>query len=495
MPSIEKKESGLKKSLGLIFVYTVATGSIFTYVSYWDSVFFSYCGAGTFLAFALMTLAILPVALVYSELSPLFHTSGGELIYNTVGMNKHVGFLASWLIMAAWISVPPAVCMAIATFFKEIFGLAIPTIGIVGIGVVILLLVFAMSMQNITFLVKVQAFCLFANIATTLLTAVLVLTSGHWSISNLAGMFNFSNIETTGGIPGWIIGMALLITPYFGFETVPQMVEEGDFPISNTKKAICGSVLTCGVIYAIFFFCVAGLDKPAVLLADGVGDTGFMTIRAMQNLLGWRVWPMIYAVISVLLGMTASILGFWMSTVRMMYSMGKKNFLPKAFTYVNRHQQPILPNIFLLGISLIFILLMNAGSFMNSFFNLHVLRLRLRLCHHHDLGCADSQEAPRMVCRQQESGQGRQLHPLPGHDHHDRHRLLLHPGPGQGLLDLLWHLPGHRRLHQAVDGAGTLEEVQGGHRYPRRLQGILSSSRSPRTAPCRAVPLPYFNLN
>lgn len=67
---------------------------------------------------------------MYSELSPLFHTSGGELIYNTVGMNKHVGFLASWLIMAAWISVPPAVCMAIATFFKEIFGLAIPTIGL-----------------------------------------------------------------------------------------------------------------------------------------------------------------------------------------------------------------------------------------------------------------------------------------------------------------------------------------------------------------------------
>ena len=32
--------NGLQKSLKLIFVYTVATGSIFTYVSYWDSVFF-----------------------------------------------------------------------------------------------------------------------------------------------------------------------------------------------------------------------------------------------------------------------------------------------------------------------------------------------------------------------------------------------------------------------------------------------------------------------
>ena len=87
-------KGGLNKSLKLIFVYTVATGSIFTFVNYWDSVFYGYCGTGTFLAFGLMTIAILPVALVYSELASLFHTSGGELIYNTVGINKHVGFLA-----------------------------------------------------------------------------------------------------------------------------------------------------------------------------------------------------------------------------------------------------------------------------------------------------------------------------------------------------------------------------------------------------------------
>ena len=52
--SERKKDSGLQKSLQLIFVYTVATGSIFTWVSYWDSVFFGYCGSGTWLAFGLM---------------------------------------------------------------------------------------------------------------------------------------------------------------------------------------------------------------------------------------------------------------------------------------------------------------------------------------------------------------------------------------------------------------------------------------------------------
>ncbi|NEG70198.1 APC family permease [Bifidobacterium choloepi] len=360
---------GLQRSLKLVFVYTVATGSIFTYVSYWDSVFFGYCGSGVFLAFMLMTIAILPTALVYSELSSMFRTAGGELIYNTVGINRHVGFLASWLIMAAWIAVPPAVVMAIATFISKLFGLNLSFGAIIVIGIVILLAVFVMSMQDIQFLVKAQATCLFANIVTTLITALLILTCGHWSFSNIVQSFTYTSLDSTFGIPGWIIGMALLITPFFGFETVPQMVEEGDFPTSNTKKAICGSIITCGAIYAIFFFCVAGL-APAQELLAGDASSGFMTITAMETILGWRVWPVLYGLVSILLGMTASILGFWMSTVRMLYSMGTKNFLPQAFTKVNRHQQPILPNIFLLAVSLVFILLQNAGTFMNDFFNL-----------------------------------------------------------------------------------------------------------------------------
>ena len=80
-----------------------------------------------FLAFALMTVAILPIALVYSELASLFHTSGGELIYNSVGINKHVGFFAAWLIMAAWISVPPAVVMAIMTWVNKTLNLNLGT--------------------------------------------------------------------------------------------------------------------------------------------------------------------------------------------------------------------------------------------------------------------------------------------------------------------------------------------------------------------------------
>lgn len=362
------EEQGLKKSVQLLFIYTVATGSIFTYVSYWDSVFYSYCGPGTFLAFALMTLAILPVALVYSELAPLFRTAGGELIYNTVGMNKHMGFFASWLIMAAWISVPPAVVMAMMTWISRTFHLNLSFQTIMILGIVILLIYFLMSLQDINFLVKAQAFCLFANIGSALITAIVLLFSGHWHLANFANMFQ-TNVTPQAGIPGWVIGMALLITPFFGFETVPQMVEEGDFPIKNAKKAIMGSVITCGTIYAFFFFAVAGLDNFSHLLTTD-SSNGFLTIIAMQKILGWTFWPFIYGVISIFLGMSASLLGFWMSTVRMLYSMSSRNFLPPVFSKVNKHHQPILPNIFMLAISITFVVLENAGTFMKDFFNL-----------------------------------------------------------------------------------------------------------------------------
>ena len=173
------------------------------------------------------------------------------------------------------------------------------------------------------------------------------------------------------GIPGWIIGMALLITPFFGFETVPQMVEEGDFPIKESNKAILGSIVTCGVIYALFFFGLGGMPVQPLVEEGGAAVGGFLAITMMEQLGGgWGVFAVVFGVAAILCAIGTCLLGFWLSTVRLLYAMGENNFLPKVFTKVNRHQQPILPNILLLAISLVFLLLQNATTFMNDFFNL-----------------------------------------------------------------------------------------------------------------------------
>ena len=247
----ENESGGLKKSLRLIYVYAIAAGAIFTFIGYWDTIFYEYCGAGTFLGFILMTLLILPIAMVYCELAPLFPRAGGELIYNTVGINKHIGFFSSWLIMAAWIAVPPSAVMAIVQWMFHVLHIQSSFLLIEGVALVALIGYCALSLQNVEIAGKIQLYMLMFAIAGCIVATVAFLFSGVWSFDNFKNFF-YSQVGSHFGIPSWIIGMALLITPFFGFETVPQMVEEGDFPIKDSNKAILGSIVSCGIVYSCF---------------------------------------------------------------------------------------------------------------------------------------------------------------------------------------------------------------------------------------------------
>ncbi len=371
MPDIEKQEpTGLKKSLRLIYVYAIAAGAIFTFIGYWDSIFYEYCGAGTWLAFILMTLLILPIAHVYCELAPLFPKAGGELIYNTVGLNKHIGFFTSWLIMAAWIAVPPSAVMAIVQWIFRVFHVEGNYQLVTIIALVALVGYCFLSLQNVEIAGKIQLYMLVFAIGGCLVATVAFFFSGVWSFSNFNDFF-YSQVSSTFGIPSWLIGMALLITPFFGFETVPQMVEEGDFPISDSNKAIIGSIVTCGVIYALFFFGLGGMPVRALVEEGGAATGGYLAISMMEQLGGgWSIFAVIFGIAAILCAIGTCLLGFWLSTVRLLYAMGENNFLPRVFTKLNKHQQPILPNILLLVVSVVFLIMMNATTFMNDFFNL-----------------------------------------------------------------------------------------------------------------------------
>ena len=349
----------LKRTLKLIYVYAIATGAIFTFIGYWDSIFVLYCGPATFLAFALMTVFVLPIAMVYCELAPMFPEVGAELCYNTIGLNKHFGFFSSWMIMMAWIAVPPAAVMAILAWVAHVLNIDMSFTTTILVGIALVLVYMALSLADINIAGKVQLAMLMGAIIGCLVTSVLLIFfSGSWSFSNFTPFFR--SIHAGGGFGGWCIGLALIITPYFGFETVPQLVEEGNFPIRNSTKAIWGSVVTCGVIYTIVFFAIAGVAPwSAETVLQGVEPAaadGFITIYAMENLFGWYTWAIIYGVFAILCAIGTCVIGFWLSTVRLIYAMGKANYLPHAFTKLNRHQQPILPNLFLAGVSIVFLM-------------------------------------------------------------------------------------------------------------------------------------------
>lgn len=364
----EKKTNALSKSMKLIYVYAMATGAIFTFMCYWDGIFMSYTGPGTFLAFALMTLAVLPTAFVYAEFSTMLPSTGSCLVFNTVGINKHAGFWSAWLIMCAWIAVPAAGVLGIIEWLNHQFGLGLTGGKAVIVGSLVLCFWCVLSLYKNVIAGKVQSFMLMAGIAGILICSLLFLFSGHWSIANFADFFTSSNEKQWGGNfatgIAWVVGCSFMITPYFGFETVPAMVEEGDFPIKDQKKAILGSVITCGAIYTIFYFCLAGA-MPWAELTNGGDCHPFITFEALQYCFGDKIawFVLIMGIVGVVFPIGTSVLGFWYSGVRMIYAMGRQNFLPKQFSYTNKYNQPTLPNILIFVVSIGFIAMQSITAF------------------------------------------------------------------------------------------------------------------------------------
>lgn len=362
------KGNALQRSMNLLYVYAMATGAIYTFMFYWDGIFMSYTGPATFLAYAIMTAAVLPIAFVYAELSTMLPSTGSSLVFNTIGINRHAGFWSSWLIMMAWAAVPAAGTLGIIDWLNYQFGLNLTGTNEVIVGTVALAVWCGLSLVKNVVAGKVQTAMLFFSIAGVVLTATLYLVSSNWSMENFDHFFatslNGGGASGNGGWIGWLIGAAFMITPFFGFETVPAMVEEGTFPIKEQKKAILGSVITCGAIYVIFYFALAGM-APWATLTEGGSSAPFISIKAFFEAYGWAKYAFLLGVIGVLFPIGTSVLGFWYSSVRMIYAMGRQNFLPAAFAKTNKYGQPILPNILIFVLSVMFLLMPSITAFFN----------------------------------------------------------------------------------------------------------------------------------
>ena len=163
--------------------------------------------------------------------------------------------------------------MAIVQWMFHVLHIQSSFLLIEGVALVALIGYCALSLQNVEIAGKIQLYMLMFAIAGCIVATVAFLFSGVWSFDNFKNFF-YSQVGSHFGIPSWIIGMALLITPFFGFETVPQMVEEGDFPIKDSNKAILGSIVSCGIVYSLFFFGLGGMPVQPLVEEGGAAVNG-----------------------------------------------------------------------------------------------------------------------------------------------------------------------------------------------------------------------------
>lgn len=176
------------------------------------------------------------------------------------------------------------------------------------------------------------------------------------SFKNLAPNFYPGNSS----LAGILAVVAVAPWAFVGFDTIPQAAEEFKFSTKKTKLIMVLSILFGAVVYVVLNTVTAavvpeGYENWVAYINDIPNLTGLLslpTFHAGYQLLG--TVGVVFLGIAVLGAILSGIIGFYMATSRLLYSMAKEKVLPSWFGELHKkYNTPAHAIIFVLIIALI----------------------------------------------------------------------------------------------------------------------------------------------
>ncbi len=332
--------------------------------------------AGTAIAMFFGALVMIIIAFSYAYMVPKFPKAGGEFTFAKECFGKFPAFLCGWFLVAAYLTNVPMNSTAIPLIVEGLFGEAAlnwfgttgyavagsnVSVGGIVLAVSVLILFGALNILGVEkagFVQKVLA-ALLAFCAVTLFISGLVSAIRNGVSFNPLWGFDKSAVKELGtyhdSMANQNIASAVLATfaiapwAFVGFDTIPQVAEEFKFPYQKVMK-----IMVVAIAFGFFVYtsnntvCAVALNNWPELCAGGK----WVLLIAAEQLLGGFGKTVVG--IGVSCAVLSGIMGFYLASSRLMYSMSKESYLPKIFGKIdNKHDTPKNAMIFCIIISLV----------------------------------------------------------------------------------------------------------------------------------------------
>ena len=320
---------------------------------------------GTMIAMEVAALVMLIISYNYSYMIAKFPQTGGEFIYAKQAFGNAHGFLCAWLLSLSYLSVIPLNATALNLITRAVFG-DIFRFGfhyviagyevyfgemLLAYGALIVLAV--IGSLDVKIIAKLQTYLviiLLSGISIVLLSIVISPLSGGKNFYPLfAPVTEDFNVKPIAQI---LIIAATAPMSYVGFDTVPQLTEESDFS-SDRVKVIMDMSIVCGafVYVALAFLAASVIPEGYSSWVEYVNDLGNLsgtdaipTLAVSKIVMGNVGLACIFA--SVISAMLTGIIGFYMASSRILFSMSRDKMIPKWFGKINNNGIPINAIIF-----------------------------------------------------------------------------------------------------------------------------------------------------
>jgi basic amino acid/polyamine antiporter, APA family len=346
---------GLNRTIGPIKLFVLGTASIvgpwLVMTNWWISL----TGASIALAFMVLGLMCIPIGLLYGELTAMFPQTGGSFVFIGKGFSKESTFWFSWALILSYTTVLAFQLRAMMSIVQYVWWPEMPIELLMVLAVIIATLVFLLNTRNVSIGTAVQV---------TLFVILVVVGFGYSMLFFISPQFDTANWEPMlqNGADGFLTAVALMVTMFFGFEVIPQFAEEAKYPAKKQWKLMLG-----GILFVMLFDGCITLAESGMVPYDIAINTNMLGAELAKDAYGaWLQYSIIFANFAAL---CCCLVGFWMGSTRLLFSMGREGALPATFSKLNRNSVPKTANLFIYLIVLLFILL-SGTAWISSLFTL-----------------------------------------------------------------------------------------------------------------------------
>ena len=357
--------NSLRRQLSPMHVWAIAFGCVIGWGSFINpgQKFLPNSGvAGTTIAMILGALVMIIIAFSYAYMVPKYPNAGGEFSFAKNTFGKHMAFLCGWFLVVAYLTNVPMNSTAIGLivdgldgsadilkfgFHYNIAGFDI-YMGEMLLSMTVLILFGWLNMIGVrkagivqTILSSLLVTCVFVLFLSAVFSAKAkgVNMRPIWGFDKAAAkaagavtanISQYAHTGTAGVLSAILATFAIAPWAYVGFDAIPQAAEEFNFSFKKVSFIM---------MIAIVFGCFVYVSNNAVAAAalenwpERVMAGDWVLLIAAEELLGNSGKVLIGLGVSC--AVLSGIMGFYLASSRLMYSMSREGYLPEWFGKVN----------------------------------------------------------------------------------------------------------------------------------------------------------------
>ena len=345
-------EEKLSKKINGFTLWATSAGMLIAPWIMYGKWFWELTGPSAILGFLISAILVIPIGLVIAELCAMMPQTGGSFLYVSTAFDKRLGFMAGWLSALSYnglIASASTLSIALLQLIGVLPQSQMLRIVVAGSTVIFFYILNKNKVDVSTKLSMIITIGLI--ICGVVINGGLLGFSGQWSLENFKPFF-------TNGTSGFYSTIGIFVTLYFGFEAIPQFIEETNISVKKTANILIMAIVTAWAMYTIAFLGITGVTPVQTMLNSDIAAATIILDVWSNSIIGQAGFMVAIGI--TLLGSIAAGNGFWMALTRLYLSLAKDDEIPRAFTKLNKNQVPLHANTLVFAV--VFCLVTFAGD-------------------------------------------------------------------------------------------------------------------------------------